>query len=260
MSLAARYVWAYLPCHADREGLLRDSPFALKAAIMPADSVDMEGVLTELATRRHILRYVVEGRRFIQIRNFARYQFPHKNEKASPLPSPSEGRELVKLLEQHGSAPVIPGTAPPDPESGIRRSGPESGSGSGALATRPEIPDPPMSVKPWPAHRWLAKFKAAHDARPGAGGFYGDTGDTTACGRLTDELDRLPATVRAAAEEIAPQMFAAFFKNADKRTIARGLPFSFFVQEFGNLRAKATPVKPFVAPIRPPPLRSQRGR
>src|SRR5690349_9719375 len=90
MSLGARFVWAYLPCHADREGRLPDKPFGLKLDLMPMDDVDMNALLQELADRRHILRYVgTDGRKYIQIRNFARHQRPHKNETPSRIPAPN---------------------------------------------------------------------------------------------------------------------------------------------------------------------------
>lgn len=88
MSLAARYTWAYLPCHADREGRLRDSSFFLRAQIFPGEAIDMEAVLKELAERRHIIRFQADGRRFIQIRSFARHQAPHARETPSEIPPP----------------------------------------------------------------------------------------------------------------------------------------------------------------------------
>lgn len=95
MSWQARLTWAYLPCHADREGRLKDAPFTLKLAILPVDSVDMNAILDELQAKRHIIRYEVEGRRYIQIRNFARYQTPHVRETPSEIP-PAPGQALPR--------------------------------------------------------------------------------------------------------------------------------------------------------------------
>ncbi len=91
MSAFARLAWAYLPCHADRSGRLKDSCFSLKAAIFPADDIDVEAIVTELASRQHIIRYEVAGKKYIQIRNFEKYQNPHKNEKESEIPAPGSG-------------------------------------------------------------------------------------------------------------------------------------------------------------------------
>lgn len=103
MSMAARYVWAYLPCHADREGRLKDSAFTLKLAILPADNVDMESILAELAAQRHIIRYSVDGRRYIQIRSFHRHQTPHTREVDSSIPAPpNAGHDLGSALASPG--------------------------------------------------------------------------------------------------------------------------------------------------------------
>lgn len=121
MSVHARLVWAYLPCHADCEGRLRDSPFTLKLAILPADAIDMNALLTELADRRHVIRYEVDGRRFIQIRNFRKHQNPHKNETPSvcpPVPEAAQNQGFAKLPDDsrnYQSESTILGTAPADP-------------------------------------------------------------------------------------------------------------------------------------------------
>lgn len=119
MGLFARIAWAYLPCHADREGRMADKPFILKLEILPTDEVDMDLVLGELAARRHIVRYQgSDGRRYIQIRNFHRYQNPHKNEKDSLIPPPPS--DLVLPIREHSgnyaSEPSNGGSAPSDPD------------------------------------------------------------------------------------------------------------------------------------------------
>ncbi|MBE3109989.1 MAG: hypothetical protein IMZ46_05655 [Acidobacteria bacterium] len=58
------------------------------------DGFDVEEALAILAKpkregrRSYIVRYEVSGERFIQILSWARHQRPHKNEKASEIPSP----------------------------------------------------------------------------------------------------------------------------------------------------------------------------
>lgn len=108
MSVAARLVWAYLPCHADREGRLADKPFALKLDIMPLDDVDMNAVLGELAERRHIIRFSADGRKCIQIRNFSRYQHPHIREANSILP-------VVPMHTEPSASPVLARKLPGQP-------------------------------------------------------------------------------------------------------------------------------------------------
>jgi|GEM_PF-4350159 len=120
MSIHARYVWAYLPCFADRLGRLKDSAFSLKHDILPADDVDMDAVLNELAARQHIHRYEVAGKKYIQIRNFAKYQTPHVREVDSTIPAaprvPSTTKAVLGLVptqtQPETSTPI------PDPDPG----------------------------------------------------------------------------------------------------------------------------------------------
>jgi hypothetical protein len=94
LSIYARYAWDYLPCHADRDGRLKDDPFRLKIEILPLDQVDFGSLLEEMAAHELIIRYRgPDGRRYIQIRNFSRWQKPHKDEKSLNLPAP-EGWDI----------------------------------------------------------------------------------------------------------------------------------------------------------------------
>lgn len=160
MSMAARIVWAYLPCHADRSGRLRDSPFSLKLLILPNDNVDMDGILGELAERRHIVRYIgIDGRSYIQIRNFARYQKPHKNEAPSEIPANEGTTEtdiIASLREEYGTARVKVGIARAvsdpdpvsDPVSSLSPSPVLSASGSGRAIPAPPSTGIPAAFRP----------------------------------------------------------------------------------------------------------------
>lgn len=138
MSIWARYVWALLPCHADRDGRLKDSAFTLKAAILPGDAVEMEPILAELASRGHIVRYQVEGKKYIQIRTFSKYQTPHTRENASTIPPMSgvsgAGHDLGGASAQPrlASASPVPSSPDPDPDPGPD----QIQSGSGAACAR----------------------------------------------------------------------------------------------------------------------------
>lgn len=87
-------------CQADKEGRLEDRPERLKVEIMPYDKVDPERALQDLASpkrvsrRPYILRYEVNGVRYIQILSWYRHQKPHHTEAASVIPAPPD--ELVK--------------------------------------------------------------------------------------------------------------------------------------------------------------------
>ncbi len=230
MSVWARLLWAYLPCHADREGRLKDSAFALKAALFPGDVVNVDALLVELAEKQHIIRYSVSGRNYIQIRNFGRYQNPHKNEKVSELPAP-----LAELPESNGAAPVMACIAPaisipgPDPIPSPERD---------PVPVEP----PPFTDRPWTAPDWRNVFKRAWEERgvTGARAFYGDTGDTKACVGLSAELEQLPVEERAKAQANAPAMLELFFREKGKEIERRHYPFNFFVAAFGRYRMETS--------------------
>lgn len=75
---------------ADRDGRLEDKPKKIKMAVFPADSVDVDACLSELQTSGFLLRYEVDGSRYIQVLNFKKHQNPHRDEKASSIPAPPE--------------------------------------------------------------------------------------------------------------------------------------------------------------------------
>ncbi|GHV17771.1 hypothetical protein FACS189425_04770 [Clostridia bacterium] len=91
---------------ADRRGRLEDRPKRIKAAIFPYDGVDVEAMLQALADspERFIVRYEVDGTRYIQVTNFERHQSPHKNEVDSNIPAPElHGASTVQALELYGA-------------------------------------------------------------------------------------------------------------------------------------------------------------
>lgn len=106
-------------CLADRDGILEDRPLRIKADAFPyRDIRDMDGMLSELDRMGFITRYAVGSLRLIAVREFAKHQNPHKNEKPSGLPSLSERTDVV------GSEPAKIGSARADsfnliPDSGF---------------------------------------------------------------------------------------------------------------------------------------------
>lgn len=98
-SFAARLCFAGLWTLADREGRLEDRPKRVKAELFAFDTVDVEPLLAELADHGFILRYEVEGHRYIQVIKFAAHQSPHYSEKASVI-------KASPLREMHGSIPA----------------------------------------------------------------------------------------------------------------------------------------------------------
>jgi uncharacterized phage protein (TIGR02220 family) len=89
-----RILFEGLWCYADREGRLEERPIRLKAEILPYDKIDITKGLSALSEKkkhspRHepfIIRYEVEGNKYIQILNFPKHQSPHSTEKPSVIP------------------------------------------------------------------------------------------------------------------------------------------------------------------------------
>ena len=85
----ARILFAGMWCHADREGRLADRPKKLKAEILPYDECDINGLIQCLHDAGMVLRYVVDGVRYIQCLNFKKHQNPHVKEAPSEIPEPT---------------------------------------------------------------------------------------------------------------------------------------------------------------------------
>lgn len=109
-SFAARILAIGLWSAADREGRLEDKPKQIKMEILPADNVDIEELLLELHTHKHIIRYEIKGVKYIQIRKFADHQSPHFTEKPSSIPEPISD----DFQKKFPSSPNIPKALPPD--------------------------------------------------------------------------------------------------------------------------------------------------
>lgn len=145
---------------ADREGRLEDRPKRIKMQVFPADDVDIEAGLTALHSAGMVLRYEVNGNRYIAIPAWKKHQNPHCRESASKLPPPGKtGASPVQAQCKHGASPadsLIPdsliqkprvGNSPPSTESTNARDRATSGGGG-----------PPASGQ--------ALAEAAHQANP----------------------------------------------------------------------------------------------
>jgi hypothetical protein len=97
-----RLLFEGLWCYADREGRLEDRPKRLKMQILPYDDHDVDAALAALASGDDpfLIRYEVNGGRYIQIVKFLDNQTPHYTEKPSVIPAPpnySESTPGVQL-------------------------------------------------------------------------------------------------------------------------------------------------------------------
>ena len=81
-----RLLFIGLWCIADKEGRLRDRPTRIKASIQPFDGANVNKLLDGLQDKGFIARYEVDGKRYIQIVNFAKHQRPHHKEEESKIP------------------------------------------------------------------------------------------------------------------------------------------------------------------------------
>ena len=112
LSPYTRLLFAGLWCMADREGRLEDRPKRIKVGALPYDDVDIDALLQELHNTGMIQRYEVDGKRYIQITNFAKHQTPHAKESPSAIPAPTfpgKAREIpVQAREIPGQAQEIP--------------------------------------------------------------------------------------------------------------------------------------------------------
>jgi hypothetical protein len=105
LSHEARLTFIGLWCHADDEGRCADVPLLIKADVWPLDeSIDAKQVdtwLKELAKYRLIIRYEVDGRKLIAVRNWKKHQSVPKARRSVYPPPP------VGLLEDDGSPTVV---------------------------------------------------------------------------------------------------------------------------------------------------------
>ena len=100
---------------ADRQGKLEDKPKQIKMEIYPADSFDVESMLEQLSVANLIIRYSIDGKRFIKIRNFKKHQNPHRDERESEIPEPCESIEsTVQAPCEHGGNRASTSNLTPD--------------------------------------------------------------------------------------------------------------------------------------------------
>lgn len=97
---------------ADREGRLEDRPLRIRGELFPyREGLDVDAMLSWLDREGFIIRYIVDGKRFIQIDNFVKHQNPHKNEPESEIPCASNA---CRTSEKIGTTPEKIGSAPAD--------------------------------------------------------------------------------------------------------------------------------------------------
>lgn len=90
LPLGTRLLFIGLWTLCDREGRFKDKPKTIKLNLFPADNINIDKALDQLQEKKFILRYVVDGERYILVYNFTKHQTPHVKESASTIPAPVE--------------------------------------------------------------------------------------------------------------------------------------------------------------------------
>lgn len=94
---------------ADREGRLEDRPKRIKMELFPADDLNIDTCLDQLADRGFIVRYGSGDARYIQVSAFNKHQNPHQKEQASTIPAPDEINSIDEESDAStGHAPDMP--------------------------------------------------------------------------------------------------------------------------------------------------------
>lgn len=91
LPLRARLTWIGLWTHCDDQGRAKDNVKLIKAAVWPLDTVsltDIEEDLAELAEKGRIVRYTVDGHRYLSVTNWSDHQSPNRPSKSKYPPPP----------------------------------------------------------------------------------------------------------------------------------------------------------------------------
>ena len=105
-----RLLFIGLWCIADRDGRLEDRPRRIKKTLLGYDDAtaeDTDRMLQELADNDFIIRYEVNGEKYIQVINFTKHQNPNMKEKNSEIPPPV-GFDTGTYTEHHTSTVQAP--------------------------------------------------------------------------------------------------------------------------------------------------------
>jgi DnaD/phage-associated family protein len=112
----ARLLYQGLWCLADRKGKLEDRPKKIKAEILPYDDCDIDRLLNSLVDSpdKFIVRYEVNGKKYIKLPNFLKHQNPHIKEPASIIPEPvinmsalcRNDTSMVQAADKNSSSPA----------------------------------------------------------------------------------------------------------------------------------------------------------
>ena len=117
-----RILFAGLWCIADREGRLEDRPKKIKVAALPYDDCDIDLLLQDLHEAGFIVRYEIDGEKYIQIVNFSKHQNPHPKETASLIPEITRKATVKQLTSnlQESDEPIAKNAIPSFPSDSLQ--------------------------------------------------------------------------------------------------------------------------------------------
>lgn len=107
LTFRARLTWLGLWPHCDDEGRMKDNAKLIKGDVWPLDDVSLEDVeqdLADLAAGGRIVRYEVDGRRYLAVTNWLEHQRIQKPTPSKIPPPPGSGSPTGRDGDQSGSA------------------------------------------------------------------------------------------------------------------------------------------------------------
>lgn len=130
----------------DREGRMEDRPVKVKMELFPADNVDVNEGLQALHDNGFVLRYEVDGSRYVQVLAWGKHQNPHHREAASTIPAPAQPKASPRPKQADGEssprpAPESTGSAVLIPDSGYLI--PDSREANASLSAKADVTNCP---------------------------------------------------------------------------------------------------------------------
>jgi hypothetical protein len=167
VSMETRLAFIGLWTLADKKGRLEDRPKRIKAELFPYEEANVEKSIRDLDEAGFIQRYEVNGRPYLQIRNFEKHQRPHPKEGESEIPEPPSREKKRQAVKRNGKPDssgnleilgVMESHAPPGKEIlDLGREG-DLGSGNGMMV---DADAPPIARKLSPAQMLAAELAEA---------------------------------------------------------------------------------------------------
>ena len=139
--LPLRFAWAVLPTACDKEGRFKWRPRAMKADVLPYDTVDFANVLDTLLDRGFLVKYRVGEDWFGLIPTFRKHQHINNKESDSVLPGIDRADEVISRGARVDDA--LPGQLCLSPDGREGKGREEEGNGDSSTAPRATEPQSP---------------------------------------------------------------------------------------------------------------------